>query len=135
MKHLLLMAILIAAAWFGWKHFSTRGFDGKEVAESDRVTYVSASDFSSVTDLLSADHWTIVLFTGPGAPEGPALERRLESTVRQRVNTVRLVIIDVGDLASSVATRHELKVLPTAWLYDGIGRTSTDLEQILKRLG
>jgi hypothetical protein len=134
-KHLVILILVVVAAWFAWKHFSGPPFAGAEVPESERVMNVASREFSSVTDLLDNDHWTIILFTGPNAPGGSELERKMEVAVRGRVKTVRLVIVDVGDLSSSLAQQLELKELPAAWLFDGVGKTSTDLEDIVKKLG
>ena len=135
MKHLVILILVAVAAWFAWKHFSGPPFEGPEVPESERVMIVASREFSSVTDLLDNDHWTIILFTGPNAPGGAELERKLEVAVRGRVKTVRLVIVDVGDLSTSLAQQLDLKELPEAWLFDGVGKKSTDLEDIVKKLG
>lgn len=134
MKNVLVAALVVVVAYFAWRHFNTLTIDGPEVPESSRVAFVPGEEFTSVADHLNADQWTVLLFSSSSAPGGRDVERQFEIAVRERVKNVRLVIVDVGSLSSPAAKSVDLKELPTAWLFDGVAKKSTDFEKILETL-
>ena len=134
LKTLVVVIVLAVGGWFAWQHFRPPVLDGREIPEDRRVTFVSVQGHVSIADYLDKDTWTLILFTAPGSSEGSDVERRLERAVGQRVKNVHLIIVDLGGLDSQAASELGLKKLPTAWLFDGIGKESDDLEDIVKLL-
>jgi len=135
MKKIVVLVVVIVGAWFAWKHFGKSGLVGKEIPESERVTFITARDKVSVADNLDAGIWTLVLFTEPGSAESKALETKLEVAVRQKVSTVRMMVIDVGGLGTPAAMDLGLTKLPTAWLFDGVAKKQDEIPKILTLLG
>jgi hypothetical protein len=134
-KNLILLVILVVAGYFAWDHFKTPTLGGDPLPDESRVLFLQAAGPVSVTDHLAKDRWTIILFTAPGSAESDAIERRMETAVRQRVKTVRLVIIDVGGTGSAAAASMKITKLPSAIAFDGFSQRYDELEPILKLLG
>lgn len=134
-KKLLLLVLVVVGAWFAWDRFKPPALQGRILSEDERVTFTSAEGRVSIADYLQKDTWTLMLFTERGSSEGKSLEARLERIVRQRVKTVRLVVIDVGGLQTSAAEGLGLKRLPAARLFDAYRQKSDDIEEILEILG
>jgi thioredoxin-like negative regulator of GroEL len=135
MKKLIVLLAVIVVAYLVWAHFRAPALAGKEVAEDARVTFVTAQARMSIADSLDEGSWTLILFPAPSSEDSKALETRLEVAVRQKVSTVRLVVIDVGSIGTAAADGFDLKKLPTAWLFDGVAKKSDDIQEILKMLG
>ena len=135
MKAFIAIVVALVVGYFAWDHFRGPKLDGKEIPESARVTFVPQDSYSSFTDLLDNDEWTLIVFSSPDAPGGPELERKLEVAVRERVKTVHLVIVDAGSTSSKISTNLGLTTLPTAWLFDGVGKKSADMDEILELMG
>ena len=134
-KNLLLIVALVVVAYFAWDHFKPPTLAGRPIPDEDRVAYLAATGPVSVSDNLEKDRWTLILFTATSSVESDAVERRMERAVRERVKTVHLVILNVGNLDSVASVGLKLEKLPTAWLFDGYRQRMDDVEQILKLLG
>ncbi len=135
LKTVVLVLAAVVIAVLAWDHFKAPTLDGPVVPEQERVLILRSTDTVSIADLLQKKRWTLILFTAPSTTDSDALERRLEATMRQRVNNVRLVIIDVGGLDSQAARALGLKELPSAWLFEGYSKRRDDLDYILKLVG
>jgi hypothetical protein len=134
-KKLVLLVLIIVGVYFAWDHFKPPALAGRTLTEDERVSFTSAEGRVSIADYLQKDTWTLLLFTAPGSAEGKSLETRLELAVRQRVKTVRLVVIDVGGLQTSAAEGLGLTRLPAVKLFDAYRQKSDDIDEILGILG
>lgn len=131
------IAIVVAAivAYFAWGYMKPPTLAGDPIPDEQRVLFLQAAGPVSVSDHLGKGTWTLILFTAQGSADSDAIERRLETAIRQRVKTVRLVIIDVGSVESAAAGSMRLTKLPSAFLFDGYTQRLDDLDEIVKLVG
>lgn len=135
MKNLLILVAVAVIAYFAWDHFKPVPLDGEAIPDEQRYLYLEPSGPVSIADNLQDKRWTIILFTGRSNAESDAVEQRIERAVRERVKTVKLVVMNVDDPGSAASTSLKLERLPTAWLFKGYSQKSSDLEYILQLLG
>ena len=135
MKNFIAIVVAAILAYFAWGYMKPPTLEGDPIPDEQRVLFVQANGPVSVSDQLDKGTRTLLLFTASGSADSDAIERRLETAVRQRVKTVRLVIIDVGGLGSPAAGSMKLTKLPSAFFFDGYTQRSDDLDEILKLMG
>ena len=135
MKSFIAVVVAALVAYFAWGYLKPPTLDGNTIPDAQRVSFLQAAGPVSLSDHLGKGTWTLILFTAPGSADSDAIERRLETAVRQRVKTVRLIIIDPGGLESTAAGSMKLTKLPSAFLFDGYTQRLDDLDEIVKLVG
>ena len=133
MKKVLLLVVLVVAAWYGIQATRTFDLDGKVVSPDQTVFQHPLGTPFSVADRLEEGRWTLVLFMTSQVNDQLRLQRDLEVGAR-RLGTVKLVVVDVGTTSSQVAEANRVEELPLLRLYDGFRQVSEDREKILRSI-
>ena len=135
MKNFVAVVVAAIVAYLAWGYLKPPTLGGDPIPDEHRVSFMQADGPVALSDHLGKGTLTLILFTAPGSADSDAIERRLETAVRQRVKTVRLVIMDVGGLGSAAAGSMKLTKLPAAFLFDGYTQRMDDLDEIVKFVG